>query len=111
MPSRCGPITPNCRLAIDELLSRVSRRAPGLIFFLYDKVAYLRLHVGMLGGGRHRTRVSRRSASITIGGMHMNRFSVVMLATATLMASAALADGQQAVTKDKIIGTWKALEG
>jgi hypothetical protein len=41
--------------------------------------------------------------------MDMNRFSVVMLATATLMASATLADGQQAVTKDKIIGTWKLL--
>jgi hypothetical protein len=39
----------------------------------------------------------------------MNRFSLVMLATATLMASATLADGQQAVTKDKIIGTWKLL--
>jgi hypothetical protein len=39
----------------------------------------------------------------------MNRFSTVMLAMASLMATATLAHGQQAVTKDKIIGTWKLL--
>ena len=39
----------------------------------------------------------------------MNSFSVAMLAAAALMASATLADGQQAVTKDEIIGTWKLL--
>jgi Lipocalin-like domain len=39
----------------------------------------------------------------------MNRLRIVMLAIAALMAPATLAHGQQAVTKDKIIGTWKLL--